>query len=194
MRNSPFSYGSPAPKRMRPRLVLIVTVGVMILFSVLVTFLSNDSSSTDLDSTLESEVFVENPTEAPVPAATMVPAIEPTTVVSEDSLGVTYKAIQKAYDTLSTDDWVVYARSLVNQHVRWQGQLQAIHASDELWFTIDPSMASEIPQTALHLSETGQTLTPGEAAFIEGEISRIVVFDRQVLVHIRDGQVITGLN
>lgn len=188
VRQSPFSYGSPAPKRLRSGVLLIIIVGVMALFSILVTFLSNDSGTTQVEPTLPPKVLVDNPTEPAVPNATAVPAIEQPLSVSDTSSDVTYQTIQKAYETSSTADWVAYARSLVNCHVVWQGQLLAIHTAEELWFAMDGSAQEEIPQTALHLLQAGQPITPGETVNFEGDISRIVVFNRQVLVHLRNGQ------
>jgi hypothetical protein len=200
VRHSPFSYGSPAPKRMRSGLLLIVIIGVIVLFSVLVTFLSNDSSSTELDSTLSPEVVVDIPTEfaepSEVPAATAIPVqtAEPPITAGAISSDVMYQTIQKAYGTMSTADWVTFARSLVNRHVQWRGKLIANHTSEELWFTMDTSALEGIPETALHLSEAGQLITPGEMVYFEGDISRIVVFSRQVLVHLRNGQITTTQN
>ena len=191
MRNSPFSYGSPAPKRLRSGLLLVAIVGVMVLFSVLVTFLSNDNGSTQLEPTLPPEVLVDIPTASAAPSATTVRTVEQPIVVSDASTDVTYQAIQRAYETLSTTDWVVYARSLVNRHVLWRGQLLANHTVEELWFVMGTYTQEEIPQTALHLLQAGQPIAPGETATFEGDISRIVVFNRQVLVHLRNGQLST---
>ena len=172
-------------------MLLIIGIGVMVLFSVLITFLSNDSDTTQVDSTLPPEVLVDTPTNAPAPRATLVPTAERPIIVNNESSDVTYQAIQRAYETLSTADWVVYARSLVNRHVLWQGQLLAIHTVEELWFVMDTYTQEEIPQTALHLLQACQPIAPGETATFEGDISRIVVFNRQVLVHLRNGQLST---
>lgn len=188
MRPSPFSYGSPAPKRLRSGMLLIIIIGVMVLFSVLVTFLSNDNGSTQLEPTLPPEELAVISTEPAAPSATTVPTAEQPISVSDALSDVTYQAIQKAYETLSTTDWVMYARSLVNRHVQWQGRLLATHTVEELWFVMDTSAQEGIPQTALHLLQPGQPIVPGETVTFEGEISRIVIFNRQVLVHLRNGQ------
>ncbi|MHB1357066.1 MAG: hypothetical protein ACYCZF_13945 [Anaerolineae bacterium] len=195
MRQPPFSQGSPAPKRMRSGMLLIVIIGVMILFSVLVTFLSDDSDSTQLEATIPTKVFEQIPTETPSPTAKPAPTAEaPSTAADNTSNRLTYQEVQTAYETLSTTDWIVYARSLVNRRIQWEGQLMAAHAVDELWFTMDTSIQHEIPHIALHLARPGSTISPGETAIFGGEISRIVVFDRQVLVHVINGQVMTAQN
>ena len=165
----------------------------MVLLSVLVTFLSNDSSSTQLEPTLTPEVFADIPTEAPAPSATTAPAAEQPIIVSDTSTDVTYQAIQRAYETLSPTDWVVYARSLVNRHVQWQGQWLATHTAEELWFVMDSYAQEGIPQTALHLIQAGQLIAPGGTVTFEGDISRIVVFNRRVMVHLRNGRLNASL-
>jgi hypothetical protein len=192
VRRSPYSYGSPAPKRIRSGLLLIIVIGVVVLLSILVTFLGNGSSTTQIEPTLPPEVNVVGPTEVPTPGATVAPTSEPTVVASTATTAdITYQAIQSAFHTLSTADWTVYARSLVNRHIVWQGQLQAVRSSDELWFTLDPASEGSIPQTALHLTQPIQALIPGMKATFEGDIARIVVFGQQVLVHIRNGHIIS---
>jgi hypothetical protein len=188
VKHSPFSYGSPAPKRLRSGILLIIIIGVMALFSILVTFLSNDSGTTQVEPTLPPKVLVDIPTEPTVSNATAVPTVELPLSVDNTLADLTYQTIQKAYETSSTTDWMVYARSLINRHVVWQGQLLAMHTAEELWFAIDGPAQEEIPQTALHLLQAGQPITPGETVNFEGDISRIVVFNRQVLVHLRNGQ------
>jgi hypothetical protein len=179
---------------MRSGVLFIVIIGVMVLFSVLVTLLSNDSESTQLSVAVSTDVPVDDPTEAPLPTAVPVPTELPPVVENVESTDITYAAIQAAYQTLSTDDWSIYARSLVNRHIQWQGVLTAIHTTEELWFTPDLSSQTETPQTALHLSQPSPPIKVGDVAIFEGEISRIVVFDGQVLVHINNGQLISTRN
>jgi hypothetical protein len=201
VRQSPFSTGSPAPKQMKSGLLLIVIVGVVILISVMVTFLSDGSDTTQVDSPLTEGVEVNlvtvtaSPSQVPaIPATTTQPSVEPMDGINATLSGVAYQSIQDAYSRLSSADWIAYARALVNRHVQWQGEVQAIHASDEIWINMDNKAQKLIPETALHLASEDQSFAPGETVTFEGDISRIVVLNRQVLVHLRNGQLVTTQN
>ncbi|MHB9033550.1 MAG: hypothetical protein ACYC6L_10930 [Anaerolineae bacterium] len=181
MRQSPFSYGSRPPQRMRTWVLLAVIAGATLFVTILAGLLDSGG-----DASLDEVVATQAPVEI---AATLEP--EPTAVSAEvvptaPAEANAYAAIQVQHDALSPTEWTTYARSLVNRRYQWTGVIGQVHSEQELWITMLGPADSAIPQVVLHLSSPSNVPEAGTTVTFIGNLSRVVVMNGQVMLHFTD--------
>lgn len=188
MRQTPYPFGNPVPRRVRAGLLMAVIIGVTLVISVLAALF--EEPATDELVMVTSEAF-QRAAEIQTQVAEEEPAPIRRTEAPSAQADDAYTEITQVLAASSSGAWNAYARSLVGKAVEWTGTVASVHSDNEVWVTMREPASGAVPQVALHLLHTASGIEPGQQLTFSGSISRIVVFGRDVLVHIANGQIIS---
>jgi len=193
VRQSPYMYGNRPPKRISIWVLIAIIAAMSVLLSLLASLTNQSSESTGVLATVEAEYALES-TAVSEGSAEVTEEEQPTRAKPAATVPATegsYSEIRNVYISQSITDWTSYARALVGAQVAWSGVLTSVHSQDELWLTmVEPG--SDIPQVVLHLSDNQSALQEGDTLSFIGTVSRIVVMNQTVMVHLENVE-ITGV-
>ncbi len=207
MRQSPYSYGRTPPNRKRLWVLLAIIVVVSVLLSLLASLMDSGTDSETMSATVSANIVYEDEATATAwieeegaatawageeatatawieEAPTITPSPTEAIPTAEPAAGSDYQVIQTAYANKSADDWTAYARSLVGTEVEWSGTLLQAHSSTEWWVNVNAFASTEMPQVVLHVDASEAAPEEVSALTFSGRITRIVVQNKAVMVHL----------